>query len=179
MAIQRDTLSAKVQASFQQLTKVAADLNSVSDEMGKCIVDLDAELKRLNLGVTRWTQIRLVEDEQTGDYEAHYLGYAKVNGRWGISLSTTTGNHNYNGEEPSEEWLFNEGPRELRLVAIEKIPDLFIELSQAATKMIEDVRAKLGMAQEVAQAIRLAPIPVRTGTPLSTPPVPKLNGGQK
>ena len=58
MPTEQESLSAKVQSSYQQLSKVAADLNAVSDELGTCIADLDAALKKLNLGVTKWVQIR-------------------------------------------------------------------------------------------------------------------------
>ena len=135
MPTERESLSAKVQSSFQQLSKVAADLNAVSDELGKCVADLDAALKKLNLGVTTWIEVRRREDAQTGDYSADYLGYAKIAGKWGIALSRAAGNLNYGPDDgPEEEWAFNEGPRELRLASIEKIPELLNKLSDAATK---------------------------------------------
>jgi hypothetical protein len=172
---ERESLSTKVQSSYQQLLKVAADLNVVSDELGKCIVDLDAGLKKLSLGVTTWVKIRGRENEQSGDFTAEYLGYSKVNGKWGISLSKVNGNYNYGAdEESSEEWPFNEGPRELRLAAIEKIPALLNELSEAATKMAADVRNKLGEAQEVAEAIKLVSNETKSNRVSS-----KQTGGQK
>ena len=65
------------------------------------------------------------------------------------------GNHNHDPEGSSGQWLFNDGPRELRLAAIEKIPELLNKLSEAATQMTAHVRNKLGEAQEVAEAIKL------------------------
>lgn len=175
MPTERESLSAKVQSSYQQLSKVAADLNAVSDELGKCIADLDAALKQLNLGVTKWIQFRILADEQTGEFSADYLGYAKVGGKWGIALSKTKGNYNYGSDDGAgEEWIFNEGPRELRLAAIEKIPELLNELSKAATKMAADVRAKLGEAQEVAEAIKVVANDTRSSRASS-----KQTGGQK
>jgi hypothetical protein len=173
MPTERESLSAKVQSSYQQLSKVAADLNAVSDELGKSIADLDAALKKLNLGVTKWIQIKLEEDPQTGDFSGDYLGYAKVGGKWGIALSKTSGNHNYGLDEGSEEWPFNEGPRELRLAAIGKIPDLLDKLSEAATKMAANVRDRLGEAQQVAGAVKL----VANG-PKSSRAASKQTGGQ-
>ena len=64
----------------------------------------------------------------------------------GNFLSRVIGNYNYGEDEASsEDWLFNEGPRELRLAAIEKIPELLNRLSETATKMAADVREKLEM----------------------------------
>ncbi|MBI2818333.1 MAG: hypothetical protein HYX72_15490 [Acidobacteria bacterium] len=154
MPTERESLSAKVQSSYQQLSAVAADLNSVSDELGKCIADLDAALKKLNLGVTKWVELRANDDPRTGDYWGEELGYAKVGGKWGIALRKVRGNPNWPDDDDSEEWPFNEGPRELRLAAIQKIPELLNELSEAATKMAANVRAKLGGAQEVAAAVK-------------------------
>lgn len=155
MPTERESLSAKVQSSYQQLSKVAGELNAVSDELGMCIVDLNAALKKLNLGVTKWIEIRGDEDPETGNFSVDYLGYAKVSGNWGIGLSTMIGNYNHDPEGSSEQWPFNDGPRELRLAAIEKIPELLNKLSEAATQMTAHVRKKLGEAQEVAEAIKL------------------------
>jgi hypothetical protein len=175
MPTERESLSAKVQASFQKLSSVATELNAVSDELGKCVTDLDAALKKLNLGVTTWLEIRSREDDQTGDYSSDYLGYAKVGGRWGIALSKTTGNRNYGPDTgPDEEWVFNDGPRELRLASIAKIPELLNKLGDEATAMAEDVRNKLGEAQEVAEAIKLV-----ANESKGTRPAPKQTGGQK
>ena len=153
-------------------SKVAADLNAVSDELGKSIAELDAALKKLNLGVTTWIQVQLVRDPQTADFEGDYLGYAKVGGKWGIALRKTSGNYNYAPDEPPEEWPFNEGPRELRLEAIEKIPELLNKLSEAATKMAANVRDRLGEAQQVAEAIKLV-----ANDPKSSRAASKQTGG--
>jgi len=173
MPTERESLSAKVQSSYQQLSKVAADLNAVSDELGKSIAELDAALKKLNLGVTTWVQVKACADPQTGDFEGDYLGYAKVGGKWGIALRKTSGNCNWAPDEPPEEWLFNEGPRELRLAAIEKIPELLNKLSEAATKMAANVRERLGEAQQVAEAIKLV-----ANEPKSSRAASKQTGGQ-
>ncbi|MGO8814981.1 MAG: hypothetical protein ACLQVG_10040 [Terriglobia bacterium] len=174
MPTERESLSAKVQSSYQQLSKVATDLNVVSDELGKCVVDLDAALKKLNLGVATWLKIRERQNERSGDFTNEFLGYEKINGKWGISLSRVIGNYNYGEDEASsEDWLFNEGPRELRLAAIEKIPELLNRLSETATKMAADVREKLGDAQQVAEAIKLV-----ASQPKGPRPAPEPTGGR-
>lgn len=175
MPTERESLSAKVQSSYQQLSKVAGELNAVSDELGMCIVDLVAALKKLNLGVTKWIQIREDTDPETGDFSLDYLGYAKVGGKWGIGLRTVTGNYNCDPEGSYEQWAFNDGPRELRLTAIGKIPELLSKLSEEATQMTEDVRKKLGEAQEVAEAIKL----VANDTKSTRSARKQIVGGQK
>lgn len=172
MSSQGESLSAKVQSAYQQLSAVASELNAVSDELGKSISDLDASLKKLNLGVEQWVEVRGNDDPQTGDHWEEELGYAKVNGKWGIALRTVEGNYNWPDQDHFETWLFNEGPRELRLSAIGFIPELLAKLSEEATSMAKKVKAKLAEAQEVAKAVKQASEPKR-------PPQPKPTGGAK
>ena len=67
-----------------QLSTVAADLNAVSDELGKSIAVIDNALQRLNLGITTWVTIQSGEGDQgMGDYSywSRDIGYAKVDGK--------------------------------------------------------------------------------------------------
>lgn len=151
-----DSVSAKIQSFYRQLSTVAADLNAVSDELGKPVADLDAALKKLNLGVSVWTYLRGGEDPQDGDYWGDDLGYAKIGGKWGVAIRSVHGNVGWPDQERSESWLFNDAPRELRLVAIGKIPDLLEKLHQSAVEMTQKVRERLTDAQEVAAAVKEA-----------------------
>ena len=67
MPTERVSLATQVQSSYQQLSSAAADLNAISDELGKCITDLDTSLKKLNLGVTEWTLISGWDDPESGE----------------------------------------------------------------------------------------------------------------
>lgn len=154
MSTNEPSLSEKVAVSFQQLSVVASDLNAISDELGKYINEIDAALKKLNLGVAVWVQIQGDEDNPPL-YWSEDIGYAKIDGRWGISLKKVSGNY-AEDDERSECWLFNDGPRMLRLGAIEKIPELLGKLSEEAAKTTEKIKGKLAAAKEVAAAIKSA-----------------------
>ena len=52
-----------------------------------------------------------------------------------------------------EEWLFNDGPRAMRISAIDKIPDLLERLVKAADKTTKKVQEKTSQALELAAAI--------------------------
>ena len=146
----------RVAGYYSQLSTVAAELNTVSDELGKPISEIDAALKKLNLGITTWVTIRGGEGEhQLDDYTfwSRDLGYAKVASKWGISLRTVTGDQHCPFPDEIEEWLFNDAPRSLRIEAIDKIPELLEKLSQDAVKTTEDIRARLGEVQAVAKTI--------------------------
>ena len=54
-----------------------------------------------------------------------------------------------------ERWLFNEGPRELRIQAIDFLPALIKKLDSEATKIAKRVSQKLPLACDLASEIRV------------------------
>lgn len=150
-----DSLSAKVQSSYRQLSTVASDLNAASDELGKPVADLDAALKKLNLGVSVWMHLR-GNDDRDGSYWSDDLGYSKVGGKWGIALRSVKGDVNWPDEERVEAWLFNDAPRELRVQAIGKIPELLDKLNEKAVETAKKIRERLADAQQLAAAVKEA-----------------------
>jgi hypothetical protein len=151
-------LAWRVEESYRELAQVAADLNAVSDELGKPVSDLDAVLKTLNLGVTVWTVIRSNSGEEFGQswYVSDEIGYSKVTGKWGISLRTVTGDYQDEGGDSVEVWLFNDAPRSLRLLGIEKLPELLEKLGKEAVETTTKIKGKLAEAREVAAAVKKA-----------------------
>src|ERR1035437_2821986 len=92
------TLAQRVFSSFAQLSTVAADLNAVSDDLGKSVADIDAALKKLNIGISVWVKVRTWDgDDSRGDlsFWSEDLGFAKINGKWGISLRRVDGDYNH------------------------------------------------------------------------------------
>lgn len=146
------SFSERVSSSYRQLSLAASHLNLVSDELGKSISVLDAALKKLNLGISTWSRLDRWEDA-FGNYSTRYLGYAKVNNRWGISLRTVAGNNTQPEEATVEEWLFNEAPRALRIEAVEKLPDLFENLIKEADVAIRKVKAQSLSARHLAASL--------------------------
>jgi hypothetical protein len=146
------SFSERVSSSYRQLSLAASHLNLVSDELGKSIAVLDSALKKLNLGISSWSRLDRWEDA-VGNYTSRYLGYAKVNNRWGIALRTVAGNNNQPEDATIEEWPFNEAPRALRIEAVEKLPDLFENLIKEADVAIRKVKAQTLSARHLATAL--------------------------
>ena len=146
------SFSERVSSSYRQLSLAASHLNLVSDELGKSIAVLDAALKKLNLGISTWSRLDRWEDA-FGNYSSRYLGYAKVNNRWGIALRMVTGNNTTPEDATVEEWLFNDAPRALRIEAVEKLPDLFENLIKEADITIRKVKAQTLSARQLASAL--------------------------
>jgi hypothetical protein len=154
----RINISQAVSSFYSELKTVAADLNAASDELGRSIAEIDAVLKTLNLGITVWASMRQGSgDESVGDmsYWSESIGYAKINGRWGISLNETYGDQG-DGSEQASAWLFNDAPRSLRLVAIDHIVTLLQKLSEEGQATTRKIREKLADAQEAAAAVKNA-----------------------
>lgn len=145
----------KVAASFQQLKLAANQLNTVSDELGKSIAALDGALKRLNLGISAWVTFRgSPEPDPYGNYWAEQLGYDKVGPKWGIAVRTMQGNAQDGYEDPdSDEWLFNDAPRALRIKAADHLPSLLEELTKEASATAAKLKDKIGQVQKVVDVI--------------------------
>jgi hypothetical protein len=156
MTTAKEPLVSRVEASYRKLSAVASDLNFTSDELGKSISELDSALKKLNLGVSVWVTVRHEDNPDNGWFRAEELGYDKIDGTWGIGLRIRSGEYNDPSSELSEWWRFNEGPRSLRLSAIEDLPELMEELSSAADETAKKIRSRLAEVQEVAGVIKKA-----------------------
>jgi hypothetical protein len=117
--------------SFERLVTAAATLNKSSDELKKVIEDLEARINGLKIGIPAWVNVVVWEDEEpNGEYERIQVGYAKINSRWCLGIRKLVGHHqNPEPDKVRESWQFNEAPRKVRLLAVEKLGDLFEELT--------------------------------------------------
>ena len=161
MSTDQGSLYAKISTCYSQLTAVANQLNSVSDELGQYIIRIENVLKQLNLGITAWVQLRSkIPDEGAGDLWGWWedVGYAKTNGPWGIALRRTEA---MLGDPPEKIELqpFNEAPRTLRLLALDKIPELIEALSKQAFETTKQIQSKLEDVQTVVRALEPAAPP--------------------
>ena len=142
----------KVQSTFKQLSQVAVDLNTASDELSKPIYIWEAALKRLNLGVPAWVDLSS-GDDRAGYWWDRGVGYTKLKDRWAIALRTREGHHAAD-DGPSEElWPFNDAPRWMRIEAVSKLPDILEALLKQAEDTTQKIRKKIAQANELAEAI--------------------------
>jgi hypothetical protein len=116
---------------------------------------LEQALEKLNLGISTWVTIT-GDEYDNGFYWSRDLGYAKVNGTWGIALRTLDGHHANDEGDKIEEWLFNDAPRWLRVEGVGKFPELLEKLTKQADDFAEKIRKKAAEAGELVSVIRLA-----------------------
>jgi len=148
----QDSVPPDANHAFFELKAAAKELNEFSDQLGKPVTALDALLKPLNLGISAWYRLARHDDDRgSGQYWVRDLGYAKVDGKWGIALREGRGFPS--GEEEYETWLFNDAPRRLRVEAVDHLPELIQELTKAAKDTSRKVRGKIDAAQKVVAAV--------------------------
>ena len=153
MATKQDVepLPARVKSSFQKLLSAATELNSASDRFSKLVAEIDATLKPLNIGIAAFVRMGT---GWSGDYSRGYdeVGYAKINGKWCIALREVEEFHDR--EDGEEVWAFADGPRRLRLKAIDYLPNLLEDMAKKATGETKSITAKTTDLQQLVSALK-------------------------
>lgn len=144
-----EVVPAAVQASFQQLMAAANGLNTASDRLTKTISEIEAVLRPLNIGLHCWVKMGPGWSALDGSSGYYQLGYAKVNGKWGIALSECD-----DFRDEDETWAFNDAPRHLRLKAIDFIPLLLDALTKKATEATQEITEKTERAAHLVTALK-------------------------
>ncbi len=141
--------------TFDDLTTIAADLNQASDDLTQIVTALDSALQRLNIGIVSWVVVSKTHDERVPSlYECEQVGYAKVNGNWGLAIRKLTGNEiSPENGKVRDIWLFNDAPRGVRLRAVEKLPEVIDQLARSALKTAERLKKKVAETRGFAASI--------------------------
>ena len=153
MAEKKNTLVERAQQAFRQLSVAAITLNTASDKLGASVANLDAALKKLNLGISSWVHFREGSSGNGFYYSYQDIGYAKIGGKWGLAIRTVSGDVRNLEDEDSEQWSFNEAPRNLRVQAVKKIPDLLEMLIKDAADITKKVATQTEEVDVLTKAI--------------------------
>jgi hypothetical protein len=149
-----DPKIAKALTHFENLSTVASTLNAASDELTKVVAALDEALKKLNIGLTVWLSFRFRGDpDSPGEYDTDQIGYAKVQSTWGLALRRIWGNESFDAHQEDGPWHFSDAPRELRIAAVDQIPEFIEALSKEASDTTKRVQEKTKQVRELAVAI--------------------------
>jgi hypothetical protein len=140
----------KLQASLQELASSADALNSLSDQLTKQILDVEAVLNRSGIGLTASVTTETWSDERGDQYDIWRLCYEKYAGKWGFTIEHLSGVEGFDDSQSCETWPFKEAPREHRLKAVDKIPELIDALVQKTKEFASDVSAATSYAEALA-----------------------------
>ena len=157
-------LPERAQTAFRKLVVSAANLNSVSDELRQTITEIEAALRKLNVGLAAWVNISTSSGER-GDSWSRDLGYTRYGKDWYVALRTTYSDVTED-DDNEDQWPFNEAPRWMRVEAIGKLPELIEALAKQADDTAEKIKRKNAEAKQFTEAI-LGSFP-----PPAPPPLP-------
>lgn len=146
-----DSKIAKIQTHFQALSSLAPELNAASDDLTQAVALLDEALKKLNIGLPVWVAFRFGAEPPL--YHTEQIGYDKVGSKWGIALRCLWGNEDIDDHNEDGPWLFNEAPRDMRLYAVDKIPEVIELLGKAAFDTTKKIQEKAQEVRQFADAI--------------------------
>jgi hypothetical protein len=145
--------------TLRRLSALAKTLNEASDLISKEITYIEAALNALRLGVWAWVDVQreqvLVNDG--GDETKQHLltrvlrlGYTKHKGDWQLVAS--------DGFDELDDEIANvtplrEAKREIKLAAVEKIPELLKTIENKVAKVTNEATTKAAQVKAIALAL--------------------------
>jgi hypothetical protein len=141
-------------SSLNDLSSSAAALNAATQRLAKSVEVLDDALKKLNLGISSWVDVSLGSSPDNRFSTTERLGYAKVNGKWGLALKVIDEDM-FAAEPDVTTWLFCDASRELRIRAVPLLPKLMAQLNRDAKSITTKISESAREAEEFARAIEV------------------------
>ncbi len=83
------------------------------------------------------------------------VGYEKIGKTWCIGVRSYVEPEWDDVLQDFERWVFNEGPRELRIRSIDYLPALIQKLDLEASKITKRIAEKLPLACDLASQVRV------------------------
>jgi hypothetical protein len=146
----------KIESTLKKLAAVSQSLNQASDLVTSRIADVEGALREYKLGVEAWVDIRRwYEEGQFTDGSwfrlgrTQKLGYGKKDGKWGLLTYISA----EESDEPEEFSFLREAPRDLRLTAIDKLPELLEALVEKAVQTAQEATKKAEKAGQIAAGL--------------------------
>ena len=135
--------------SMKQLVSLSQDLNKASDSLSKQIAKAESALNEVKLGVWAWVKVRstyqpesdlTINGKPAAVTEVEYLGYGKHRGKWCLLYSTEY--EEYPDEDFRSVVPLLEAPRQERIDAVDKLPELIRALEKNAKELADKANAK-------------------------------------
>jgi hypothetical protein len=150
----RIALASNVAKYLQELSSTAKNVNDLTDQLTKEVSGIEAVVNRLNLGVETNVRVDSWSDE-VGDQSGLWrLAYGKHVGKWCLFIEYLTEDRNGGPmADTYEAWFFKDAPRDARIKAVGKIPELLAVLVQESQQLAAKVAEKVTYARELAEAL--------------------------
>jgi len=143
--------------TVSELSGIAQQLNSESDDLSQSISQLNDQLASLKLGLEFWWDEEPIAD--TGlEYDSFYsppeksrtssfLGYGKIEDKWQLALKTTVGKFEWDNKAQEEKvikesWYdpLTKASRDVRLEAALQFDDFLVALKEHAVAQLAKVK---------------------------------------
>ena len=145
-------------ATLKHLASLSRSLNEASDLLATQLGAVEGAIGELRLGVSAWVVInsqKEIHQESDGARleltHTVQFGYGKHNGKWGLQI--TSWYDEFDDETTAKRWFLREAPREMRLAAVDKLPELLQALAEEAAKLTEEAKSKAEQAKHIAAAL--------------------------
>jgi len=139
---------------LQELSSTAKTLNELTDKLTKEVSAIEDAVNRLHLGVETSVHVESWGDESGFQSGLWRLSYGKHAGKWCLFIEYLTEDRNVGpAADTYEAWLFKDAPRDTRIKAVSKIPDLLARLVEESRNLAEKISDKLTYAQEIAKSL--------------------------
>ena len=140
------------ESAFLSLAVSAASLNKFSERCNVELASAQDRLIALNIGIEHWYSRPLIRTEKTGDFGAYetetqfitLLGFAKIRGKWVLGtkeMKLISGFYQGDLDSPFENRYEHTEPsplldssREIRLRAVNALPEFFSEFAEIINK---------------------------------------------
>jgi hypothetical protein len=140
-----------IQANLHKLSLAAKNLNELSDKLTAEVSEIEDTINKLNLGITAYVVFEAWSDDTGLERGAWRLEYGKLMGKWGFIINYSTEDLGRGPDnEFTENWLFKDSPREKRLRAVEKIPELLAALVKKSDEVATELNTRVKYVQDLA-----------------------------
>ena len=145
----------RITASFKNLVVSSDELVSATGDLQKVIDAFEKHLNSIKPHVATWHELS-GNDAPDGRYWHRDIGYAKVEGRWGIALRDVKGYYSAPDDEDFEVWLFKDAPQWMQIETVGKLPDLLDAIVKRTQDTTKKLRSKTEEARKLAEALAQA-----------------------
>lgn len=138
----------KTPSQIEALSDTAKNINKASRRLTEAIDQVNAALKKLNMGIPVWMPTWSGPDIPGQVQESEEIGYAKLKGKWGVCIRLSV---ELGGPEPDvTEWHFEDAPRELRLRNIRYLHQLVVAMNEQGNKAANAIDKEAVEAEKLA-----------------------------
>ena len=138
----------KSHTPLETLSDIAKNINKASRRLTEAVDQVNAALKKLNMGFPVWIPTWSGPNIPGQVEESEEIGYAKLKGKWGVCIRLTV---EHAGPNPDvTEWHFEEAPRELRIRNIKYLQKLVVAMNDQGNEAANEIDKEAAEAEKLA-----------------------------